>query len=142
MRSWEEGAFALVLTVVLGVGLWMFTGGSLGADPSGTSEPISFDASAAARGETMAASSGCLACHTIDGTTGTGPTWKGLAEASRPLTTGESVVADDAYLFSSVIDPMAQVVAGFEPVMPTTYSDTLTEDDINDLVEYMKSLGG
>lgn len=141
MRSWEEGALALVLTVVLGVGLWMFTGDSLGADPSGTSVPISFDAAAAARGETMAASSGCLACHTIDGTTGTGPTWKGLAGASRPLTTGESVVADDAYLFSSVIDPMAQVVAGFEPVMPTTYSDTLTEDDINDLVEYMKSLG-
>lgn len=141
MRSWEEGALALVLTVVLGVGLWMFTGDSLGADPSGTSVPISFDAAAAARGETMAASSGCLACHTIDGTTGTGPTWKGLAGASRPLTTGESVVADDAYLFSSVIDPMAQVVAGFEPVMPTTYSETLTEDDINDLVEYMKSLG-
>lgn len=141
MRSWEEGALALVLTVVLGVGFWMFTGDSLGADPSGTSVPISFDAAAAARGETMAASSGCLACHTIDGTTGTGPTWKGLAGASRPLTTGESVVADDAYLFSSVIDPMAQVVAGFEPVMPTTYSETLTEDDINDLVEYMKSLG-
>ena len=141
MRSWEEGAFALVLTAVLGVGLWMFTGDSLGADPSGTSVPISFDAAAAARGETIAASSGCLACHTIDGTTGTGSTWKGLAGATRPLTTGESVVADDAYLFSSVIDPMAQVVAGFDPVMPTTYSDTLTEDDINDLVEYMKSLG-
>jgi cytochrome c551/c552 len=142
MRSWEEGAFALVLTVVLGVGLWMLTGDSLGADTSGTSVAISFDAAAAARGETIAASSGCLACHTIDGTTGTGPTWKGLAGASRPLTTGESVVADDAYLFSSVVDPMAQVVAGFDPVMPTTYSDTLTEDDFNDLVEYIKSLGG
>jgi cytochrome c551/c552 len=142
MRSWEEGAFALVLTVVLGVGLWMLTGDSLGADTSGTSVAISFDAATAARGETIAASSGCLACHTIDGTTGTGPTWKGLAGASRPLTTGESVVADDAYLFSSVVDPMAQVVAGFDPVMPTTYSDTLTEDDFNDLVEYIKSLGG
>jgi hypothetical protein len=32
-------------------------------------------------------------------------------------------------------------VEGFDPVMPATYSETLTEADINDLVEYIKSLG-
>jgi cytochrome c oxidase subunit 2 len=141
MRSWAEGALALGLTLVFGLGLWLFTGDSIGADPTETSSPIAFDSEAAARGEAVAASSGCLACHTIDGTAGTGPTWKGLAGASRPLVTGESVVADDAYLFGSVVDPTARVVAGFDAVMPTTYSETLTEVEINDLVEYMKSLG-
>jgi hypothetical protein len=32
-------------------------------------------------------------------------------------------------------------VAGFESVMPTTYADSLSEAEINDLVEYIKSLG-
>jgi len=141
MRSWAEAALALGLTLVLGLGLWMFTGESLGAGSTETTTAVAFDSEAAARGDAIAASTGCLACHTIDGTTGTGPTFKGLAGASRPLATGESVSADDAYLFSSVVDPTAQVVAGFDPVMPATYSESLTEDEINDLVEYVKSLG-
>ncbi len=141
MRSWAEAGLALGLTLVLGLGFWLFAGDSVSAGTGSTSTPVAFDAEAAARGETLAASSGCLACHAIDGTTGTGPTWKGLAGASRPLTTGESVTADDAYLFNSVVDPESQVVAGFDPVMPTTYSETLNEAEIEDLVEYIKSLG-
>jgi cytochrome c oxidase subunit 2 len=140
MRSWAEGALALGLTAVLAVALWLFADDATGSESAGSTSPIAFDAEAASRGEATAASAGCLACHAIDGTTGTGPTWKGLAGASRPLTTGESVVADDAYLFNSVVDPVSQVVAGFDPVMPTTYSETLTEDEINDLVDYIKSL--
>lgn len=141
MRSWAEGALALGLTVVFGLSLWLFAGDSVGTSPTESAPTVAFNAEAAARGEALAASTGCLACHAIDGTTGTGPTWKGLAGASRPLDSGESVVADDVYLFNSVIDPAAQVVEGFDPVMPTTYSETLTEADINDLVEYIKSLG-
>jgi cytochrome c551/c552 len=141
MRSWAEGALALGVTVVLGLGLWLFTGEPIGAGSTQTTVAIVFDVEAAARGEVLAAETGCLACHAIDGTTSTGPTWKGLAGASRPLTSGESVVANDAYLFNSIVNPNSQAVAGFEPVMPTTYSETLTEAEINDLVEYIKSLG-
>ena len=141
MRSWAEGALALGLIAVFGLSLWLFAGDTVAAGPDDSAPPISFDAAAAARGETLAASSGCLACHAIDGTTGTGPTWKGLAGASRPLTSGESVTADGAYLFNSIVDPASQVVAGFDPVMPATYAETLTETEINDLVEYIKSLG-
>jgi cytochrome c oxidase subunit 2 len=140
MRSWAEGALALALTLVLGGALWLFAGDTGQAGPGG-SAPIAFDAAAAARGEQTAAGAGCLACHSTDGTTGTGPTWKGLAGASRPLVSGESVVADDAYLFNSVIDPASQVVQGFDPVMPSTYAETLSEAEIEDLVEYIKSLG-
>ena len=138
MRSWAEGALALGVTIVLGLGLWLFAGDSVGAGPTESAPTVPFNAEAAARGEALAAP--CLACHAIDGTTGTGPTWKGLAGASRPLDSGESVIADDVYLFNSIIDPAAQIVTGFDPVMPTTYSETLTEADINDLVEYIKSL--
>ena len=54
---------------------------------------------------------------------------------------GETVVADDNYLFNSIVDPASQVVDGFDAVMPTTYADSLSEPEINDLVEYIKSLG-
>ncbi len=98
------------------------------------------DPEAASRGMQLANDSGCLACHSIDGTPNTGPTWKGVAGSSRPLESGESVDAETAYLFNSIIDPGAQVVAGFPAVMPTTYSESLTETDIDDLVAYIQSL--
>jgi cytochrome c oxidase subunit 2 len=141
MTRWGEALMALGITVVVGLGLWLFSGQPIGAEGTGATAQVAFDVEAAARGETLAAESGCLACHAIDGTAGTGPTFRGLAGATRPLESGESVPADDAYVFNSIVDPQSQVVAGFEPVMPTTYSETLTETEINDLVEYIKSLG-
>lgn len=141
MRSWAEGLAALGITLLLGIGLWLFTGRPLGAGTTDPTSPVSFDTEAAARGEALAAGTGCLACHAIDASSGTGPGWQGLAGSNRTLEAGETVVADDAYLFNSIVDPVAQIVAGFDPVMPTTYSDSLSEAEIDDLVEYIKSLG-
>jgi cytochrome c oxidase subunit 2 len=142
MKSWAEGALAIVVTLVLGAGLWLFTGEPVvGDETTDSTTAVVVDSEAAARGEALASATGCLACHTIDGTTGAGPTWKGVAGASRPLTSGEQVVADDAYLFNSIVDPPSQVVLGFESdVMPQIFADQLTVDEINDLVEYIKSL--
>jgi mono/diheme cytochrome c family protein len=38
------------------------------------------------------------------------------------------------------VDPHSQVVEGYEAIMPEFYSDQLDEQQINDLVEYIKSL--
>lgn len=143
MSSWTEGALALIVVVGLGIGLFLFTGQELGdgAGGSDTTQPITVDREAASRGEVLAEGQGCLQCHTTDGTSASGPTWKGLAGSTRPLESGEEVVADDAYLFSSIVDPNSQVVEGYEAIMPTFYSDQLDEQQITDLVEYMKSLG-
>jgi cytochrome c oxidase subunit II len=141
MKNWAEGLVALGITLLLGAGLWLFSGRPLSAEPTDSSSPVSFDTEAAARGEALAAATGCLACHNIDESAGTGPGWGGLAGSEVTLVSGETVVADDAYLFNSIVDPLSQVVAGFEAVMPTTYADSLSEAEINDLVEYIKSLG-
>ncbi|HEU5113584.1 MAG TPA: cytochrome c [Acidimicrobiia bacterium] len=141
MKTWAEGLVALGITLLLGAGLWLFSGRPLSAEPTDSSSPVSFDSEAAARGEALAAATGCLACHNIDETAGTGPGWGGLAGSEVTLVSGETIVADDAYLFNSIVDPVSQVVAGFEAVMPTTYSDSLSEAEIDDLVEYIKSLG-
>ena len=141
MRNWTEGALALIIVVGLGVGLLFFSGQSIGDGGTETTQaPIVIDTDAAARGAVLAEGQGCLQCHTTDGTLGSGPSWKGLAGSTRPLTDGGEVVADDAYLFNSIVDPGNQTVDGYEDLMPKFYADQLNDDQITDLVEYIKSL--
>ena len=141
MRTWTEGALALAAVGLLGVALFLFSGESLGDSESAPIDTVTFDSEAAARGAILAEGNACLQCHTVDGTTGTsGPTWKGLAGSARPLESGEFVTADDVYFFNSIVDPGSQVVSGYTPIMPTFYADQLTEQEITDLVEYIKSL--
>ena len=143
MKSAAEAGLAILVILVLGAGFWLYGGGELGGDDTtATTIPIVVDPEAAGRGLQLANDTGCLACHTVDGTRGTGPTWSGVAGASRPLESGESVLADTAYLFNSIVDPGAQLVEGYPDVMPADYADQLTEDEINDLVTYIQSLAG
>jgi cytochrome c oxidase subunit 2 len=56
------------------------------------------------------------------------------------LATGETVVADAQYIRRSIIDPNAQTVAGYPPIMPT-YAGQISEEEVLRLVEYIRSLG-
>ncbi|HZD23258.1 MAG TPA: cytochrome c [Acidimicrobiia bacterium] len=141
MSSWTEGALALIIVAGVGVGLFVFTGESLGdGDSAGYEDVIVWDVDAAARGATLAQEQGCFDCHTTDGSQGSGPTWKGLASSVIPLTGGGEVTVDDNYLFNSIVDPANQIVEGYENLMPRFYADQLNDDQITDLVEYIKSL--
>jgi cytochrome c oxidase subunit II len=93
----------------------------------------------AARGLEIAARRGCLNCHSIDGQPQIGPTWAGLYGSSVKLESGRTVTADVAYLTESMMDPVADVVAGFKPVMPT-YRGVLEEPEVAALVEFMESV--
>ncbi|WPB77301.1 cytochrome c oxidase subunit II [Archangium violaceum] len=97
--------------------------------------------SLAERGERVAAERGCLKCHTVDGTAHIGPTWLGLYGRRERLTTGETVVVDEAYLTESMMKPGAKRVAGFEPVMPS-FLGVLEAAEVAALVEYIKTLRG
>ncbi len=94
----------------------------------------------AATGEAMAVRYGCLRCHSVDGTAHLGPTWKGLYRKSVVLSDGKAVVADDAYLTESMMDPNVKLVAGFQPIMPS-YLGVLNGPDAASIVEYIRSLG-
>ncbi|HTB75539.1 MAG TPA: cytochrome c oxidase subunit II [Polyangiaceae bacterium] len=93
----------------------------------------------AASGLTVAARRGCLSCHTIDGQRHIGPTWAGLYGSSVKLEDGRTVVADDAYLTRSMMEPAGDVVAGFKPVMPV-YRGVLEEPEVAALVELIASI--
>lgn len=91
----------------------------------------------AQRGQDLAQSLGCQSCHSVDGGGGTGPTWRGLAGSDVELADGSTVVADAAFLRRSIVDPTAEVVDGFAPLMP---SFDLGDDELDSLVAYIESL--
>jgi cytochrome c oxidase subunit 2 len=83
---------------------------------------------------------GCLGCHTTDGSTLVGPTWLGLYGEQVELSDGSVVEADDDYLRRSVLEPGAQVVAGFSPMNFNAQAVGLTEDELNAMIEYIATL--
>jgi cytochrome c oxidase subunit 2 len=98
-------------------------------------------ANPAERGKKWATENGCVACHSADGTQVVGPTWKGLYGSDVALADGATVKADDAYLKESILNPNAKIVKGFQPnIMPQNFREKLSDDQINDIIEYIKSL--
>jgi cytochrome c oxidase subunit 2 len=93
----------------------------------------------AAVGRTVAIRRACFACHTEDGQRHIGPTWRGLYMSRVTLTDGRIVTADEAYLTKSMMEPRADIVAGYRPVMPT-YHGILEEPETAALVEFIKTL--
>lgn len=93
-----------------------------------------------ARGAQLAQQYGCLACHSTDGTALVGPTWQGIYGSTEALQDGTTVVVDDAYLHESIVDPAAKIVQGFPNVMPPTVAADMTEEQIADVIEFIKSL--
>lgn len=93
------------------------------------------------RGKKWAENTGCISCHSLDGTKLVGPSWKGLYGETVTLADGTTVVADEAYLRTAILDPNAQITQGYPAnVMPSNYNTLLTDDQINDLIEYIKSI--
>lgn len=92
-------------------------------------------------GAKLAKEKGCLACHSLDGSRGVGPTFKGLYQSRvTVLQNGTRLVvtADDAYLRESIRQPAAKIVEGFPPVMPTL--PELKDDEVEALVEFIEGV--
>jgi len=99
------------------------------------------NASPADRGKKWAAENGCAACHSVDGSRIVGPTWKGLYGSVVQFEDGTTATADDAYLKAFILNPNAKQVKGYAlNIMPANFRDKLTDDQINDIIEYIKSL--
>ncbi len=90
-------------------------------------------------GKKVAMAEGCVKCHSLDGEPHIGPTWLDLYGKRETLENGETVIADEAYLTDSMIDPRGKIVKGYKPVMPT-YKGRLAAPEAAALVEFIKSL--
>ncbi|HQT78901.1 MAG TPA: cytochrome c oxidase subunit II [Rhodopila sp.] len=94
----------------------------------------------AAAGKQLFDSYGCSGCHTPNSTV-RAPSLAGLYGQVVPLQDGTTVVATDAYIRDSILEPKKQVVAGFKPVMPS-FAGTIPDEDMQKIVAYVESLGG
>jgi cytochrome c oxidase subunit 2 len=90
-------------------------------------------------GQQLFVQQGCVSCHRLE-TNVRAPVLEKLYGSTVRLDTGETFIADENYLRQSILDPGSQVVAGFEPIMPT-YEGQLTEDQLLQLVAYIKAIG-
>ncbi|MCW5878245.1 MAG: cytochrome c oxidase subunit II [Anaerolineales bacterium] len=92
-------------------------------------------------GQRWATTYGCTACHSLTGESGVGPTWLGLFGHEVSLSDGSVVTADLEYLHTSIVDPNAQVVQGFQPgIMPQDFAVRLTEEQIQQIIAFIVSL--
>ena len=82
----------------------------------------------------------CKSCHTIDGTRLVGPTFKGLYGKQEILEDDTTVTADDAYLVEAIREPGKQIVKGYSNIMSPTLAEGLTDQQVQDLIEYIKTL--
>ncbi len=87
-----------------------------------------------AAGEKLFTQYGCVNCHAAQA-----PTLAGIYGRPQRMSTGKMVVADDAYLRESILNSRAKIVAGYPPIMPS-YQGQLSEEQLNDLIAYIKSL--
>jgi mono/diheme cytochrome c family protein len=102
----------------------------------------------AEEGKRLATMFGCAACHLAGETamTNVGPAWKGLFGSKRDYVTDKgkkgSLVADEAYIRESILEPNAKKHASYlksEFAMPS-FAGVLTDAQVESIVLYIKAL--
>lgn len=81
---------------------------------------------------------GCASCH-AGGPAQRGAKLENVFNTDVKLVGGSTVKADEQYIRNSILNPASQVVEGFQPIMPT-FKGQVTEEQLNSLVAYIKSL--
>ena len=76
----------------------------------------------------------CQTCHGQQA-----PTMAGLFGKQQRMADGSTVTADENYIRESILNSTAQVVAGYQPIMPS-YRGQISEEQVASLLAYIKRL--
>lgn len=95
----------------------------------------------AANGQALSVSNGCIACHSLEKDVRVvGPSWYSVGSAAGERVAGESA---GLYLYTSIVDPNAYINEGYVAgLMPLTYKDILSNEQMADVIAYLLSLQG
>jgi mono/diheme cytochrome c family protein len=104
---------------------------------SATSEPTWQDGEALFKNPINA----CATCHSTDGSKLVGPSLKDKYGSTETLADGSTVTVDDAYIKESLLNPMAKVVQGFPPAMPSQ-EGKLSDAQIESIVLFLRHIAG
>jgi cytochrome c oxidase subunit 2 len=89
-------------------------------------------------GAKLFVSEGCSGCH-AEASSVHAPRLAGLYGRTVQLLGGRQIKADDGYIRDSMLQPNRDIVAGFEPIMPS-YAGLLEDGEIQSLTAYIRSM--
>ncbi|MBW6478957.1 MAG: cytochrome c oxidase subunit II [Bacteroidales bacterium] len=112
-------------------------------DPDAMVVQIPDDANLALLGRQLVERNGCIACHSLDGSSLVGPSFAGRYGETIRVTTGgqeREIVYDEEYVKRSIYEPDADISLGFRPGQMISYEGEITEAEIDLIIEFLKSL--
>ncbi len=95
--------------------------------------------SMAQTGERLFTQLGCVTCHVADGA-GRGPSLAGLYGKPEKLRSGDMRVVDDTLIRQAIVTPNSILLPNYPPIMPT-FQGQINEEQVLQLIAYVKSLG-
>lgn len=89
------------------------------------------------RGQKLYTQLGCVACHSVDGRTIVGPSWKDLYGSTQHFSDGSTAVVNEEFIHGFLPNPTAKVPVGFQPVMPPF---PIATEKMDYIAAYMKTI--
>jgi cytochrome c oxidase subunit 2 len=83
---------------------------------------------------------GCSSCHAAAAQNGSGPSLAGIYGQSQKFTDGSTRLVDDTLIRQAIIQPDSVQLPNYKNIMPT-FKGQLTEEQMLQLIAYVKSLG-
>lgn len=131
MRRWTDWVVGLALIAIL------VFGGIMIRELNSDAREVSLMGEQAMRGQAISTEEGCIACHTVDGSPGIGPTWLGMFGREETLIDGSTIIVDEEYFWESIRYPAEKQVEGYPNVMVRYY---LSDEKVEDLIEFARQL--
>ena len=149
-----EGSFDLFCTEYCGLEhSYMFTGVRVMpqeafqawlTDTTARAAPVAKEGvSLADQGWEVLRRNGCNACHSSDGSKLLGPSYLGSWGSTRIVEQGREeveITVDEEYIRRSIYDPKADVVKGYNSGLMLSYRGMVTDEEVDLIIEYLKSL--
>jgi cytochrome c oxidase subunit II len=111
------------------------------------SGPVKIDSTVAAipgaAGRLLTEQKGCIACHSSDGTKIVGPSYKGIFGHKVTVDSDgkeREITVDEEYIKKSILEPDADIVKGFNKGSMISYKGQLSDEEIDQIIEYIKTL--
>ena len=84
---------------------------------------------------------GCVTCHLQD-SQGRSPSLRNVFGHTVQLEDGRTVLADEAYVRESILNPNAKIVRGYKRDLMPVFQGQINEEGLMQLMVYVKSLSG
>ncbi|MAM99133.1 MAG: cytochrome c oxidase subunit II [Candidatus Marinimicrobia bacterium] len=91
-------------------------------------------------GETAYKKHACNTCHSIDGSSMIGPSFKGIWNTMAEHVSTEDKLVDENYIRESILYPQKHIVKGYENGNMPSYKGLIKDREIEGVIEYIKSL--